>query len=92
MKVKISYFGHIREKAGYKSDAEEIEEGLPLGDLLEPLCKRRNVHHEVFGESDQIQESVNILVNGRNIRFLQGLDTPLRDGDSISIFPPTGGG
>jgi len=90
--VEVSYFGHIREKAGRRSDRQEIEDGHLLGDLLEPLCKRRDIHHEVFGESDEVRESVNILVNGRNIKFLKGLDTPLRNGDRVSIFPPAGGG
>jgi len=33
-----------------------------------------------------------VLVNGHNIRQLQGLDTILADGDIISLFPPAAGG
>ncbi|MBN1333548.1 MAG: MoaD family protein [Synergistales bacterium] len=33
-----------------------------------------------------------ILVNGRHVCHLNGLDTPLRDDDTVSIFPPAGGG
>ena len=33
-----------------------------------------------------------ILVNGRHVQHLQGLDTPLKDADTVSIFPPAGGG
>jgi len=33
-----------------------------------------------------------ILVNGRHVQHLQGLDTPLMDEDRVSIFPPAGGG
>jgi molybdopterin synthase sulfur carrier subunit len=33
-----------------------------------------------------------ILVNHRDISYLDGLDTRISDGDSISFFPPVGGG
>jgi molybdopterin converting factor small subunit len=33
-----------------------------------------------------------ILLNGRNIRLLDWLDTEVEEGDSIDIFPPAGGG
>ena len=33
-----------------------------------------------------------ILLNGRNIEFLEGLDTPLADGDVVAIFPASEGG
>ena len=33
-----------------------------------------------------------MLVNGRNILFLDGLATTLRDGDVVSVFPPVYGG
>jgi len=92
MKVKISYFGHLREKAGLKSEMVDVHSPSTLGDLLEPICRKRNMLEEVFGTGDQPQTSVNILVNGRNMRFLGGMVTALKEGDEVSIFPPTGGG
>ena len=35
---------------------------------------------------------LNILVNGRNVRFLAGFDTELSPGDSVAFLPPVGGG
>jgi molybdopterin synthase sulfur carrier subunit len=37
-------------------------------------------------------ERLLIIVNGRNVHHLQGLDTPLADGDRIAIMPPLLGG
>ena len=35
---------------------------------------------------------LNVLINGRNVRFLQGNETPLHDGDTVAFLPPVGGG
>ncbi|HEY8478143.1 MAG TPA: ubiquitin-like small modifier protein 1 [Chloroflexota bacterium] len=35
---------------------------------------------------------INVYVNGEDVRFLQGLDTPLKEGDEVSIVPAVAGG
>ena len=35
---------------------------------------------------------ITILLNGRSIEYLQGMATPVTDNDTISLFPPVGGG
>jgi len=35
---------------------------------------------------------LNVLMNGRNIRFLHGFETQLHDGDTVAFLPPVGGG
>jgi sulfur-carrier protein len=35
---------------------------------------------------------LNVLLNGRNVRFLAGMDTAVFDGATVSILPPIGGG
>ncbi len=92
MRARISYFGHLRSRARVKTEDLQFVSETTVGDLLEVSCKRRGVEKEVFGQVDSIAQGVNILVNGRNIRFLKGLRTPILDGDEISVFPPTGGG
>ena len=43
-------------------------------------------------ESKELQQYILILLNGRNIRFLDGRDTKLKEGDVIAISPPIAGG
>jgi molybdopterin synthase sulfur carrier subunit len=40
----------------------------------------------------EAQRGNKILVNGRDVEFLQGLATRLKDGDHVVFFPPVGGG
>jgi molybdopterin synthase sulfur carrier subunit len=43
-------------------------------------------------ESGEIRRFVNIYVNGEDVRFLDGLSTPLKAGDEVSIVPAVAGG
>ncbi|WP_218079796.1 MoaD/ThiS family protein [Anthocerotibacter panamensis] len=43
-------------------------------------------------ESGTLRRFVNFYVNSEDIRFLQGLATPLKDGDEVSIVPAIAGG
>ena len=43
-------------------------------------------------EAGEIRRFVNIYVNGEDVRFLQGLATPVSDGDEVSIVPAVAGG
>jgi molybdopterin synthase sulfur carrier subunit len=46
----------------------------------------------LMDESGQIRRFVNIYVNGEDVRFSDGLETGLKDGDEISIVPAVAGG
>lgn len=73
----------------------ELEDNVGVDGLLGKLVERygeRVVEHLFDPVSGQLQGRVMILKNGRNIRSLQALGTPLEDGDVVSIFPPVGGG
>jgi molybdopterin converting factor small subunit len=43
-------------------------------------------------DGDDLHGEIIIFVNGRNVRHLQMLDTPLQDDDEVSIFPMIAGG
>ncbi len=44
------------------------------------------------GEDGALRRFINIYVNDEDIRFLQGAETPLKDGDQVSIVPAIAGG
>ncbi|MGI4789842.1 MAG: MoaD/ThiS family protein [Janthinobacterium lividum] len=44
------------------------------------------------GEDGALRRFINIYVNDEDIRFLNGADTPLKEGDQVSIVPAIAGG
>jgi MoaD family protein len=46
----------------------------------------------VFDDKGQVKRTINIYVNGRNIRFTGELETKLKDGDEITLLPAVSGG
>lgn len=43
-------------------------------------------------ENGELRRFVNLYLNGEDVRFLNGLDTPLKEGDELSIVPAMAGG
>ena len=46
----------------------------------------------IVDASGDLHRFVNIYINSEDVRFLQGLDTSLNDGDEVSIVPAVAGG
>jgi molybdopterin synthase sulfur carrier subunit len=71
----------------------EIPAGGTMREVIFELSERLDVNLiEKFVYKGELRSGIKILVNGRNISFLQGLDTVLEDRDVISILPIAGGG
>ncbi|MGH7448335.1 MAG: ubiquitin-like small modifier protein 1 [Longimicrobiales bacterium] len=47
---------------------------------------------KVLTESGELRPFLNVFVNGEDIRFADDLDTPVQDGDEVSIIPSVAGG
>ncbi len=56
-------------------------------DTRHPGLKER-----ICDEAGKVRRFVNLYVNGEDIRFLSSLETPVKDGDEISIVPAIAGG
>lgn len=65
-----------------------------VNELLDALTVRYgdNFRRELIAPDGTLKTGIAILVNGRNIVFLQGLDTPLHENDKVTIIPPAAGG
>jgi molybdopterin synthase sulfur carrier subunit len=90
--ITVKFFGGIRHIAGCASLPVPLKSDRSnVGELLVVLRDHMpDVHRAV--EKGVQGGYINILLNGRNIRFLQGLATPLTDGAVLAFLPPVGGG
>ncbi|MFO7792673.1 MAG: ubiquitin-like small modifier protein 1 [Candidatus Saliniplasma sp.] len=92
MPVKIKLFANLAESVG----AKEIEvDALDVREAFETLEERyEKLHGEIFKDEEQqkIRDNITVIKDGRNITYLDGLDTELKDGDELSVFPLVGGG
>ena len=67
--------------------------GTTVNDLLADLERRYpGVKERICDESGKLRRFVNVFVNEEDIRFLQGDQTPVKDGDEVSIIPAIAGG
>jgi molybdopterin synthase sulfur carrier subunit len=67
--------------------------GANVGALIEDLEKRyAGIRERICDEQGKVRRFVNLYINGEDIRFLQQLDTKVKDGDEISIVPAIAGG
>jgi sulfur-carrier protein len=91
MKVKIRSFAGFRHILG-KENEIDLAQGASIEDLLHALCAAHGVLKPlVFGESG-IRDDVNVMVDGKNIAALQGMQTKLAEGDVVALFPAAIGG
>jgi MoaD family protein len=92
MKVHVKTFATFREVMDSQFDMEYLQ-GATISTLLDDLVKKYDGLGElIFAGPGTIRDFVNILKNGRNVHFLNGLDTALDEGDVIALFPPVAGG
>ena len=68
-------------------------EGTTVRELLENLEQRcPGVKERICDETGKLRRFVNVFVNEEDIRFLQSDQTPVKDGDEVSIIPAIAGG
>jgi len=90
--VQVDFHATIKKVFGEKSTQIALSSPSSVRYLLDQLCTSQERHDNIFDDSNHLRRDVTILKNGRNIVFLDGLDTELTTGDRIAIFPPVVGG
>ncbi|WP_017305308.1 MoaD/ThiS family protein [Spirulina subsalsa] len=64
-----------------------------ITELIEVLEKDHSgIKDRICDETGKIRRFLNFYVNSEDIRFLENMDTPLSDGDEVSIVPAVAGG
>ena len=69
----------------------------PRGETLSDLLDALAAEHPMLGrrirdETGQVRRFVNVYVDGEDVRFQAGVDTPVRDGAEVQVLPSVAGG
>jgi molybdopterin synthase sulfur carrier subunit len=78
----------------FTAGAEEVGvDGVTIAGAIEDLERKcPGIRERLCDEQGRVRRFVNIYVNGDDIRFLSSLETPVKDGDEVSIVPAIAGG
>lgn len=72
---------------------EVLIEGSSVGDILRQLVTRHDgLSRHLFDADGELRQFINIYLDDRNVRALDGLDSVVENGDVVNIVPAVAGG
>jgi molybdopterin synthase sulfur carrier subunit len=91
MSVVVRVPAQLRNLTG--GEGEVSLDGSTVREVLKALDATYNGFAErLFDEGGDLRRFVNVFVADEDVRFLQGLDTPVADGQTVSVVPAVAGG
>jgi sulfur-carrier protein len=91
MAVLVKIPTQLRAAAG--GEAETQVDGTTVQEVLEGLFARHDeLRSRLYDDDGGLRRFVNVYVAGEDIRFLDGLETPVADGSELTILPAVAGG
>lgn len=90
MAVTVKIPTQLRAATGGAATASV--DGSTVGEVLDALYERFRELRSRIAEDGGLRRFVNVYVGSEDIRFLDGLETPVSDGDEVTILPAVAGG
>jgi molybdopterin synthase sulfur carrier subunit len=90
MGVVVKIPTQLRSLTGGEGETEV--EGSSVGEVLDALYERYDGLRDRITQDGELRRFVNVYAGGEDIRFGEGLDTPVSDGDEVTILPAVAGG
>jgi MoaD family protein len=90
MPVEVKVTATLQKMVGGQRVVEG--EGSTVGEVIDDLERKHPGIKDMVMVDGQIHRFVNIYLNDEDVRFLSQLDTPLKEGDVLSILPALAGG
>ncbi len=90
MSVTVKIPTQLRVATGGQAEVEV--EGSNVGEALDAVFAAYGDLRERITEDGTLRRFVNVYVSGEDIRFQQGLETSIKDGDDVTILPAVAGG
>ena len=90
MAVTVKIPAQLRAATGGEGELEV--EGGTVGEALDAVFEQHGDLRDRITEDGGLRRFVNVYVSGEDIRFRDGLDTEVNDGDEVTILPAVAGG
>jgi sulfur-carrier protein len=87
VKIPTPLRRHTEGASAVEVKGDHVREALD-----ELLSRYPSIGERLFDGHGQVKPHLNIFLNNEDIRFLGGLDAPLRDGDTVVLLPALAGG
>ena len=90
----VKFYATLRQIVGGKAIDVQLPGNATIQQLLDEILQQHPaLRPELFDEKGQLYQHVHVMVNGRDVPYLEdALNTVLSVEDVISIFPAVGGG
>ena len=96
MAVNVKFFANVRQLMGKDELTLELDpsKNYTVRDILQEIATSEDKELSTMLVTVQggSRGAVRVIVNGREIHHLDGIETRVQDGDSITIFPLLAGG
>jgi MoaD family protein len=91
MGVVVKIPTQLRAAAG--GNAQTEVDGATVREVLDSLFERfEELRGRIYDDDGSLRRFVNVYLAGEDIRFLDGLATPVNDGSELTILPAVAGG
>ncbi|WP_069808380.1 ubiquitin-like small modifier protein 1 [Vulcanisaeta thermophila] len=94
MKVRVKLFGVLYELVGSFKVELDVPNDTTIRGLIGILAQTFNpkITDVLLDNEGKLRGDYAVLINGKAIEWVNGLDTRLSDGDEVVILPPAEGG
>jgi molybdopterin synthase sulfur carrier subunit len=91
--LRVKLFGSLRSVIDGQTGRNAVEAtGDTVGEVLQELCTRYPGLRDAIFHGHDLGPHIRVMINGRDIALLSGLETAVGENDQIAIFPPIAGG
>ncbi len=92
MNLTLKFFATFREAVGSKIVEQSFPDATTVGDVLVALeSEYEGLAGNLLVDGD-LKPQINVLLNGREVLHMNGVETTIDDGDTLAVFPPVAGG
>ncbi len=91
--MRVKAYATLRDLLGGSQFDVPVTGQSTVGQVLQQfVAAHPDLASKLWDEAGKLTGYVTVLLNGRSIEYLAGLQTAVGDTDTLSLFPPVGGG